>query len=214
MSALKKQWDKFIGRKLIPQLSHPHGLMALFMPQILEHNKPLSAEMFNHLKLSPGSRVLEFGFGSGVLIDYLMKQSNCSVVGTDISSSMVRYTRSKYSDYVNEGRLVLHNKDIFSCVDEHIGKFDYICTANTIYYIDNLPALLKNVKNLLMPNGSLVIGYALRSHQLKWGLDKGAVQLFEEADVTRLLHNTGYSVRTIVTMSGLARVAIASPSRI
>lgn len=100
--------------------------------------------------------LLDVGSGSGnVLMDFvypLLPKSYEQIVGTDISSKMVGYANNCYQRYARTQFQVL---DI-GCErlpDQLRGRFDHVTSFYCLHWVQNLPAALNNIYDLLKNEG-------------------------------------------------------------
>ncbi len=96
------------------------------------------------------SAALDIGCGSGILAFELSKYYD-SVVGVDISHKMLAIAQTKRDSpnieylYMNANHLELNK------------KFDLIVSSTTFHHLENLPATLQTLKQLLNPSGKIVL---------------------------------------------------------
>ena len=91
-------------RFIAQQLSHPTGLVGSLMGRLMNrHNARLNAFALEHLTLGPQERLLEIGFGGGVMLEALLKRAGY-VAGVDRSRVMVERARTRFRSAVASGR--------------------------------------------------------------------------------------------------------------
>jgi len=54
------------------------------------------SKLFRHLRVAPGSRVLDLGTGTGYFADLIAQETGCKVVGADFSVEGLRQARERY----------------------------------------------------------------------------------------------------------------------
>jgi ubiquinone/menaquinone biosynthesis C-methylase UbiE len=95
-------------------------------------------------------RALDVGCGSGILAEALSEQFD-EVVGVDISGEMLALAAYKRSQpnivYAKRDAAVLSPDD----------RFDCIVSRNTFHHIENIPALLEELKEMARPGGRIII---------------------------------------------------------
>lgn len=86
------------------QLAHPKGLVGLVVGRLMNRrNAHMNAFAVQMLDLKPTDRVLEIGFGGGVILKPLLEGA-AYLAGIDRSLDMVRRARSIFSTEEHEGR--------------------------------------------------------------------------------------------------------------
>lgn len=93
---------------------------------------------------------LDIGCGSGHLIKALSNHYDC-VIGIDISLDLLAIAQSRQSG-ANIHYLCMNAEQI-----AFAPEFDLIVSENAFHHIDDVPALLEMLKNLLKTNGKLII---------------------------------------------------------
>jgi ubiquinone/menaquinone biosynthesis C-methylase UbiE len=95
--------------------------------------------------------VLEVACGAGCGLGYLLQKGARSVVGGDISASMIRVAASHY-----ESRIPLLRLDAAS-LPFKAESFDVLLLFEALYYIDDQDRFVAEAKRVLRPGGCLVI---------------------------------------------------------
>lgn len=119
------------------------------------HNFARHYEPFLGRAIRPGSHVLEIGCGTGWYTRWLMDRG-CTVVGMDISPKMLERARARCPG----GTFVVGDcEDPMGVLDESIaaGRFDVILGVNTFCYYPNKAAALARYRQLLRPQGQIVL---------------------------------------------------------
>jgi len=135
----------YTGERIIPKLMKPHNGL------LLEH-----IFRYEFAKDFTGERVLDIACGSGYGSEVLLKNNNSikEIVGIDISNNSIEYARSNYnfpetSYYVDD------------CLNPNLsniyGTFDTIISFETIEHFEGDEPFVKNLFNLLKPDGTLII---------------------------------------------------------
>jgi len=113
-------------------------------------------------RAGPGSRVAEFGFGSGWLLEQLRVEMNeVALFGLDLSPGNARRAHELYGDRV---RVMTGDMERLPFRD---GAFDVIVTCWTLYFMRDIDAALAEIKRCLTPRGRLVVGASAPDHEIE-----------------------------------------------
>ncbi len=155
-------FSKFLAK----QLGNPSGLLGRLVaaPVLNKRNSALNDATFDRLALHPHDRVLEVGFGGGYLIgrmDTIVTQG--FLAGVDVSSDMVAYCQAQYRSLVEAGKLELKCASAES-LPYPSGHFTRVCTVNSIFYWENVPQTLAEIRRVL-EGGRLVMCFGENSNR-------------------------------------------------
>lgn len=135
-------WDSYA--------KHYHNLTHLvsyknLIKDFLEHTRKYTK--------SGSKRILDIGCGTGYLTFILSKRyPNSEVIGIDNNEIMLQKARKN-----KRSNLTFLKFDILHLRNFSKGKFDVIVVNNVLYILKNKVNFLKNVKNLLVENGVVII---------------------------------------------------------
>lgn len=90
------------------------------------------------------AKVLDFGCGPGLFMDYYMANSVMDVVGYDIDVKAIEYCRSEYPMY------------LFT-TDMPDDKYDNIIMSNVLHHLEDKATVVASLVNRLEKNGILTI---------------------------------------------------------
>ena len=120
---------RFIAR----QLSHPSGFIGRFiMGEMNRRNAKMNAFALEKLSLAPADRVLEIGFGGGVLLPALIQRA-AFVAGLDRSQAAVDAAASRFAHAVTNQRAEFRFGDVASLPFAE-ALFTKVVTVNTVYF--------------------------------------------------------------------------------
>jgi ubiquinone/menaquinone biosynthesis C-methylase UbiE len=119
-------------------------------------NRGLNERAIELLDVQPGSRVLDLGFGGGLSFSALIARG-ATVVGVDRAHDMVDAARAKHHEDVEAGRLTVLVAEVEDLPLED-ASLDRVLTINTVYFWRSLDAGLSELRRVLAPGGTLVIG--------------------------------------------------------
>lgn len=115
-----------------------------------QHRKP-HPEVLSRLvaKLTPGSRVLELGCGTGNYITTLRSQVGCECVGVDPSAEMLEQLRARGSDVVT----LQNPAERLELASE---RFDLVYSVDVIHHIKDRRRAFAEAFRVLREGGSIV----------------------------------------------------------
>lgn len=111
--------------------------------------------IYNRVKQGKGKKILDIGFGTGVLTKKLY-DDEFSVFGMDFSDKMIEISKEK----MPKASFIKHDfSKGFPVVWEN-ETYDYIICTYAIHHLDNMQKndFLQTLLNKLSPNGKILIG--------------------------------------------------------
>jgi 2-polyprenyl-3-methyl-5-hydroxy-6-metoxy-1,4-benzoquinol methylase len=143
-----------------------------------------------------GASVLDFGCGTGILLDELQKRgSRCT--GVEMSPWACRYGRERFG-------LTMLNEDVMT-VDLPSESFDVIVMSHVIEHLPNPPVIINRLATLLKSGGLLMIGtpysdsLGARIFGKNWlyYLPNEHLHLFNDRSIRHLLESSNLRVQAI-----------------
>ena len=152
---------------LIRQFRRPSGFVGRLAGWSMAHrpsNRQRNRWTVDLLRLRPGERVLEIGFGPGLALRHAAEQVGASghVVGVDPSEVMVGHAGRRNRVAIAEGRMTLHVGHV-ERLPEFDAGFDAIMAINTIGFWSDPTARLEELRQRLRPAGRLAVTVQPRS---------------------------------------------------
>ena len=102
-------------------------------------------------KITPNSKVLEFGCNDGPLLDALKYRGIHNTIGVDPATNIVELGRRKSLDIIDD----FFNYN-FAKNKEWEDKFDLILASNTFAHIEDINSVIKGVHYSLKPKGRFI----------------------------------------------------------
>lgn len=109
---------------------------------------PLMKSILPNLK---NKTILDLGCGAGDMDMFFVENGAKKVVATDISKNMINSAKEKYKTSKIDFK-VLKMENINSLSE----KFDIVYSSLAFHYVKDFNKLIKNIYNLLKPNGILI----------------------------------------------------------
>jgi SAM-dependent methyltransferase len=110
--------------------------------------------------LSPQTRVLEIGCGTGGVLAAFLKKG-CRGYGVELNPESLQYAADFLAEYVQNGSCKLLLKDIYDVEPEteFDGKFNLIILKDVIEHIHNQERLIARLRDFLAPDGAVFFGF-------------------------------------------------------
>ena len=113
-------------------------------------------------RLPENGRFLDIGAGTGRYTLPLLQHTGASGVAQDICPTACRVLADRLETYSRDGRVEIHSGDIATMEEDNLGAFDLAILAfGVLGHVagrDERVRLLKSVRSMLKPGGSLVLG--------------------------------------------------------
>jgi len=155
---------------------------------------PAARRAFDRLQLPADGSYLDIGCGNGYTVRWASAAAprGCAV-GLDLSPEMIERARSLSSEFP-QARFLAGD---FSTAAIPGAPFDAIFSMEVFYYLDDLPAALRRVRELLKPGGrfACVVDYYRENEASHaWPADLGvAMTLLDAAGWARAFRDSGFA---------------------
>ncbi|HPA56582.1 MAG TPA: class I SAM-dependent methyltransferase [bacterium] len=108
------------------------------------------------VKDGPCKNILELGCGNGMLAEYIFDKTGAHIVGVDFSEEAINQAMKRTFGKKEKIRFIQCNIEDINLID---GNFDMILAVDALYdhFVDNIPEVLKKLRNLLADDGKLVV---------------------------------------------------------
>ncbi len=176
------------------QARKPSGLFgSIVMSTIFNMGNTYLNKMANEtIAIKNYDNVLDIGCGTGILIKKMAGQiSDGYIEGVDFSSAMVSIARKKNKKSINKGKVSIIEGDINTLPLQN-GRFDKVCTVNTIYFWPNPEITAKKIFKILKPGGFIVIAFEDIKQLKQRNLNQDIFQLYKTENVIALLSESGF----------------------
>lgn len=176
------------------QARKPSGLFGrLFMgPMFVKGNQRLNSFVKENLKIQGSERMLEIGFGPGLLLNSIAEELDGGTIeGIDFSGTMVSMARKRNKKHIQSGKVLIRLGD-FNEMNFEKEMYDSIFSVNTIYFWKEPDRTLAKISASLKPGGKLVLGFHVRDVMIKMGLDENVFQFYTQQEVVDCLEADGY----------------------
>ncbi|TWB88115.1 methyltransferase family protein [Bradyrhizobium macuxiense] len=156
---------------LLRAFGRPRGLLGRLGGVIMARtNADCGAWVTDLLEVESDDRVLEVGFGPGVVIQRLSSLVPAgSVAGIDASPEMVGQARARNTTAVGDGRIDLRLGSV-----EHLpfddGSFDKALAINSMQVWPDAVAGLREIRRVMKPGGRIALGFTSHSGQPREGV--------------------------------------------
>ncbi len=182
-------------QQVASQLRKPHGDDGLKTAEWMNKgNRQIHQDTLAALNAEEGDTILEIGMGNGFFVgDILSKHDSFRYTGCDFSELMVQESKKINAQWISSGqaRFVLSDVASLPFAD---ASFNKIFTINTIYFWEDEQKVLNEIKRVLQPGGSFIIGLRPKHYTEKYPFIKYGFKQFSKEDVTQLLSENGFTV--------------------
>ena len=134
-------------------------LVTRFMTRATRAHSTWTADLMD---IQPGDHLLEVGFGTGVSIQLLAERtSEGQVAGVEISDTMLEMASKRNATAIAQGRVELVKGD-GKTIPYTDGRFDKVCTINTVYIVSEPSQLFAELQRVLKPGGFAAVTFTVR----------------------------------------------------
>jgi SAM-dependent methyltransferase len=143
----------------------PRGLLGRLAGHVMAAgNQAHQQEVLDLLGVRDGDRVLEVGYGPGLLVELLLKTTGASLVaGVDPSLEMRDMARARARSALGQGARLEDRVDLRVGTAESTGfpdaSFDRVAAVNSVAAWSDLGAGVRELRRVTRPGGRVAIGW-------------------------------------------------------
>jgi SAM-dependent methyltransferase len=182
----------FLRALLARQLSRPSGLAGLFMGRTLNKvNARVNALALERLALDPTDRVLDVGFGGGLILR-AAAATGSHACGIEISQPMLTRARRHFRGEIRAGRIDIREASV-SSIPYADRTFSKAVTINTLHFWPDPAGGCRELARVLMPGARLVIAVRPKHYLQQIAFTEHGFTAFEDEELRELLQNAAFS---------------------
>ena len=184
----------FLRPILARQLARPHGLAGLLMrPTLNRLNARVNRTALDLLSLAPDHRLLDVGFGGGLLLrEALHRLPQGFVAGIEISEPMLKLARRRFRSELVAGRLEVREGGA-SAIPYPDASFDRVTAVNTLHFWPDATAGLHEVLRVLRPGGRLGLVLRPKEYLDRIRFTSHGFTAYEDGPLRALLQGAGFA---------------------
>ncbi|MDL5377798.1 class I SAM-dependent methyltransferase [Exiguobacterium mexicanum] len=151
------------------QYENPRGIVGTYIGEKMVRQHRVEVDWtIEQLLIQPDNRVLDLGCGAGdALAQMLRRYAHVHVTGLDRSPTIVRSALKRNRADVHSGRAEVVEGDL-GTLPFPDAQFDRVFSIHTIYFWEDVPAVLAAIDRILKPGGSFVITYCDGKGGVNW----------------------------------------------
>lgn len=177
---------------LARQLGEPSGFAGRVVGRLLNRgNRSIVVSAVAATGCGPTAEVADVGFGGGVGLGVLLDRDGTVVHGVEMSETMLTEARRRFADGIARGRLRLYSGRMESLPLED-RSLDAIISTNTIYFVPDLAAALKELARVLRPGGRLVLGVGDPDQMSKMPFTRHGFRLRPIDELVPIIRQAGF----------------------
>ena len=181
MDSVRVTFDKWAKNGRAELMEREYGKNVMQFLKTVSFGKPFS--------------FLDVGCGNGWVVRRIAEEDNCKrAIGIDKSKNMILRDNTKKKTAKEK---YIH-KNIESL--KYQGKFDFIFSMESLYYVDSIEIALAKIYKLLKPGGKFFCGtdfYANNKDTVKWAdMMKIQMHLYSKQEWKKIFKNTGFETKT------------------
>ncbi|XCA83984.1 class I SAM-dependent methyltransferase [Exiguobacterium mexicanum] len=151
------------------QYENPRGIVGTYIGEKMVRQHRVEVDWtIEQLHIQPDHRVLDLGCGAGdALARLLQTDDTIHVTGLDRSATIVRSALLRNRTDVQAGRADVVEGDL-GTLPFPDAQFDRVFSIHTLYFWEDVPAVLAEIERVLAPGGSFVITYCDGKADVTW----------------------------------------------
>ncbi len=177
--------------------AHPKGRMGRVMLRFMNFgHAPLTNWGLSLTEFQDGWTMLDIGCGGGATLQRLLKRSeNAKVYGIDISEESVAKARQVNADVLDK-QVFIQQGNVEKLPYED-NTFDLITAVETVYFWQDLPHCLQEVRRVLKPDCQFAIMLEVIETNSKWANVVEGMTVYSPEQIKQMLEKTGFKEVTL-----------------
>jgi SAM-dependent methyltransferase len=188
-------FSKFISKKLLSeQLKQPSGWIGKYIiSKLLDTSSyQLNSFTLELLDIDKKDKILEIGFGTGLLIKRMAKEmEDGTIEGVDFSKTMYNRAFEVNKEQIQKKRVTLHHLECKKLPFEN-NNFTKVCSINTLYFWENPEEYFQEILRVIKENGHFVLGFRDKKQMELLDADKEIFQTYEKEEIIEMLSRSGF----------------------
>ncbi|MFC0349307.1 class I SAM-dependent methyltransferase [Undibacterium danionis] len=183
-----------IQKFLSQQLARPSGWFGRFFTSrwLEKINVRMNVFALESLNLQGAESVLEIGFGSGSLLEAILKTGKCHhASGLELSEEMIAFVNKRLAAHIQLKTLQLAQGSIEQ-IPFASSSFSKVVSVNTLYFWSDTRQALRECARVLIDGGQLVLCYNAKQDMQNWPGHVHGFTLYEASEVEDLLSDVGF----------------------
>jgi len=191
------------GGAIARQLARPSGWFGrTVMTRVLNRgNRDLIEATLDGIGLAPECRLLDVGFGGGLLLEVAHRRGVRRLAGVDPSEAAVTWLRTR-RNWLDGSELRLE-VGVAEALPFPDASFDVVASTNTVYFWPDLPRAFSELNRVLRPGGLLTVGFSgaakLRSFG---GITRHGFRFHENTELVEAAFAAGFASVRLVELHG------------
>jgi SAM-dependent methyltransferase len=185
------------------QLARPRGWFgrAVMTRALNRGNRPLIEATLDGVALAPSTRLLDVGFGGGLLLELAHRRGVRALVGIDPSEEAVARLRARARALADaEVRADVGVVEALPLAD---GSFDVVASTNTVYFWPDPARALAELHRVLRPGGLLTLGYSSADKLRRFGsITRHGFRFHDDAALVGAAAGAGFADIRVAELHG------------
>lgn len=161
-------------------------------------NAQMNRDAIRMLNPSADDTILEIGMGNGFFIQEIVsRHPSIQYTGLDFSPIMTEEAAKSNQQWIAAGQVRFITGTV-NTVKLDDNSYNKIFTVNTLYFWDDPPQVLAELKRILKPGGQLIIAIRPKQQAEKYPFVKHGFTLYSKEELVQLLKDGGFANVTAV----------------
>lgn len=151
------------------QYENPRGIVGTYIGEKMVRQHRVEVDWtIEQLAVQPGDRILDLGCGAGdAMARLLQAYGGIHATGLDRSPTIVRSASKRNRAALQAGRAEVVEGDL-KTLPFPDGNFNHVFSIHTLYFWEDMSAVLAEIERVLTPDGSFVITYCDGKGDEQW----------------------------------------------
>lgn len=180
------------------QFAKPEGIIGRITCRLMNiGNQALYKSVIASLPKNKKASILDIGYGNGAVMKRLFQLGYSNINGIEISDTMHDLAQKNFAKEIAQHILQLFKGKVETMPLPN-DSMDYVYSINTIYFWDSLEVGLKEIYQIMKPQGRIAIAFYDKHFLRALPYTRSGFKFYDNDEILETLKRNGFIIKKII----------------